>query len=84
MFESFAAYETTSIESGGGGDVQQRTGDLGEVGDKQFQTIEAPKAYSNVPPLGTMAIFSLPTCVSVFHPRSFFQCKVIRLRYTVV
>jgi hypothetical protein len=45
MFKSFTAYETASIESGGGGDVQQRTGDLREVDDKQFQTIEAPIAY---------------------------------------
>jgi hypothetical protein len=44
-FKSFAAYEPASIESGGGGDVQRHTGDLGEVDDKQFQTIEALKAY---------------------------------------
>jgi hypothetical protein len=45
MFKSFAAYETASIESGGGGDVQQCTGDPGEVDDKQFQMIEGLKAY---------------------------------------
>jgi hypothetical protein len=45
MFKSFAAYETTSIECGGGGDVRQRAGDLREVDDKQIQMIEAPKAY---------------------------------------
>jgi hypothetical protein len=46
MFKSFAAYETASIESGGGGDIQRHTGDLGEVDNKELQTIEAPKAYS--------------------------------------
>jgi hypothetical protein len=44
-FKSFTAYETASIESGGGGNVQRCTGDLREVDNKQFQTIEASKAY---------------------------------------
>jgi hypothetical protein len=44
-FKSFTAYETASIESGGGGDIQQHTGDLREVNNKQFQMIEALKAY---------------------------------------
>jgi hypothetical protein len=48
MFKSFAAYETASIESGGGGDIQRRTGDLGEVDNKQLQPIEALKAYSHM------------------------------------
>jgi hypothetical protein len=45
LFKSFAAYETTSIECGGGDDIQRRTGDLREVDNKQFQMREAPKAY---------------------------------------
>jgi hypothetical protein len=44
MFKSFAAYDTASIETGGGGDVQRCTGDLREVDDKTIPNNRSPNS----------------------------------------